>query len=78
MFRIEILWGRGGAFPDRILKKPNIFPLRIKKILPGVFLKRKNDFSPTISLCGGRLNEWDFGLLYGVLAADTKLGLLPV
>ena len=43
-----------------------------------LFLQEKNDSSLRKTLCGGRLNEWDFGLLYGVLAADTKLGSLPV
>ena len=42
------------------------------------FYKKKNDSSPTISLCCRRLKVWDFGLAYGVLAADTKLGSLPV
>ena len=37
----------------------------------------KNDSSPATFFCGGRLKEWDSGLVYGVLAADTKLGSLP-
>ena len=39
--------------------------------------KEKNDSSPTFIFCGGRLKGKDFGLVYGVLAADTKLGSLP-